>query len=120
SVAGVLQQRLPGAEVINGACSGWNTLQELQFLRAEGLRYRPDAVLLFFCENDPGGNEARYKFVNGQLWDAGEPETRSADVRRWLIRHSTAWNLVRYGWNRLRGRAEGPAETPEQRPRLWQ
>jgi lysophospholipase L1-like esterase len=118
-VAGALQRRLPAAEVINGACSGWNTLQELQFLRLEGLRYHPAVVLLFFCENDPGGNEARYKFVDGRLWDADEPETRSADVRRWLIRHSAAWNLLRYGWNRARGRIDGEGEPPEQRPGLW-
>lgn len=57
----VLEKRLAGEtkkwEVINTGVSGWGTDQELLFLQEEGLRYRPDVVVLaFFVINDPVNN----------------------------------------------------------------
>jgi hypothetical protein len=40
------------AEVINGGTSGYSTDQELLFYEADGARYRPSLVLLFFFWND--------------------------------------------------------------------
>lgn len=40
------------AEVINMAYSGWGTDQEVEALRQEGLRYRPDVVVLHMTGND--------------------------------------------------------------------
>lgn len=95
TAAKVLEARLPGVEVLNGACSGWGTRQELEFLREEGLRYAPDVVLVFFCGNDPLDNFARYRFVRGRLANEGAPEGFRADVERFLGKHSAIWNLVR-------------------------
>jgi hypothetical protein len=119
SVAKRMEGQMPGVEVINGACPGWNTLQELGFLEEEGIRYRPDVVQLFFCENDPGGNLARYKFVDGRLRDAEEPEGRGADFRRWLIRHSAVWNLLRSAVDRARGHAGAGERESLEHPEYW-
>jgi hypothetical protein len=49
---GELQRSLPGAEVLNGATAGYSTDQEYLFYTSEGVRYRPDLVLLFVFSND--------------------------------------------------------------------
>ncbi len=40
------------AEVINISSSGWGTDQEVEALRLEGMRYRPDIVVIHVCGND--------------------------------------------------------------------
>jgi hypothetical protein len=95
SVGKVMEERDDNLDVINAGCSGWSTKQEVAFFKEEGLRYHPDIVLLFFCENDPYENPLRYTFVDGKLAYAGRPEGRLADLRRWLAKHSAFWNLLR-------------------------
>jgi hypothetical protein len=67
-------------EVINAGVSGWGTAQELVYLRHEGLRYQPDAiVLIFYTGNDVPNNTERIKRTEGgprkptfELTDHGE------------------------------------------------
>lgn len=48
-----LNENLNGKyEVINTAVGGWGTAQELFFLRTEGLKYKPDLILLDFSMRD--------------------------------------------------------------------
>ncbi len=48
-----LEQDLPATEVINLGVTGYGTDQELRVLEEEGVRYRPDVVLLMaFLSND--------------------------------------------------------------------
>lgn len=48
-----LQKRLgPEAEVLNLAVPGYDTQQEVEMLRARGLGYAPDVVVLGWCDND--------------------------------------------------------------------
>ncbi len=48
-----LNENLGGKyEVINTAVGGWGTAQELFFLRTEGLKYKPDFILLDFSMRD--------------------------------------------------------------------
>jgi hypothetical protein len=60
TVAGVLEGALRAAggawEVINAGTHGWSTDQEYLFWRDDGVRYRPDHVVLFFYYNDLHGN----------------------------------------------------------------
>jgi hypothetical protein len=51
-VSTVLQNLIPNAETINFGVKGYSTLQEVLRLETEGLRYKPDLTLLFFCRND--------------------------------------------------------------------
>lgn len=111
SVAKMMEARERGVEFLNGGCSGWGTRQEFQFLREEGIRYHPDVVLLFYCDNDPEDNAARYQFVRGRLMLAGEREGLRGDVNRFLLRHSALWILVA----RLRHVFSQARQTPRQR-----
>ena len=56
----VLEDRLRAtginAEVISIGVSGWGTDQQLEALREEGMRYRPDVVVIHVSENDAGDN----------------------------------------------------------------
>jgi lysophospholipase L1-like esterase len=49
-----LQQRDDGVlyEVINMAVPGYNTALEIEMLRSKGLAFRPDIVVVGWCEND--------------------------------------------------------------------
>ncbi len=49
-----LQQKFPSrkVEVINGAMTGWGTIQEKIFLEDELLKYKPDVILVGFFIND--------------------------------------------------------------------
>lgn len=48
----VLATAEPGLEVVNAGVGGYGTVQHYRYLSAEGLRYRPDLVLLLVYEND--------------------------------------------------------------------
>lgn len=47
-----LELMLPGTEVINAAVSGYSTDQELLWLERDGIRYRPDTVVVLVAGND--------------------------------------------------------------------
>ncbi|HWA38990.1 MAG TPA: GDSL-type esterase/lipase family protein [Burkholderiales bacterium] len=47
-----LGARLAPAEAINAGVSGWSTAEALAFLENEGVKYRPDVVVLGFYGND--------------------------------------------------------------------
>jgi hypothetical protein len=51
-----LESMLVGTEVINGAVSGYSTDQELLWFEREGVRYRPDVVLILVVGNDIPAN----------------------------------------------------------------
>ena len=44
-------------EVLNFGVEGYNTFQELEQLKAKGLKYQPDLIILNYCLNDPEPGE---------------------------------------------------------------
>jgi hypothetical protein len=61
----IIEKRLDGWEAINLAHAGYSTDQELLVLETEGLKYRPDVVILLFDRNDVvEGNNA--KIIDGR------------------------------------------------------
>src|SRR5947207_3890326 len=54
----VLEGMLPATEVINAGVSGYGTDQELLWFRSEGVRYRPDLVIILMCGNDDDENNS--------------------------------------------------------------
>lgn len=84
-VSEVLEAKLgPGFEVVNLGVSGYSTDQEMLMLETEGLKYRPDLVVLFLYYNDVwmngdrllGGDTFKPRFdldPNGNLVLRGVP-----------------------------------------------
>jgi lysophospholipase L1-like esterase len=48
----VMESLLHGPEVINLGVTAYGTRQEIDYLKLEGIKYRPDIVLVGFCLND--------------------------------------------------------------------
>ncbi|MGV3720196.1 MAG: SGNH/GDSL hydrolase family protein [Actinomycetota bacterium] len=94
TAAKVIERSLTGVEVLNAGCSGWGSVQELGFLKEEGVRYDPDVVLVFYSENDSIDNFSRYEFHDGRLMNAGSSYTPRANLERFLSRRSALWNLI--------------------------
>ncbi len=59
--AAVLEQRLPGSEVINCGVHGYGHDQMLLYLEEEGPRYRPDVVILGFVAFDMDRNLLKFR-----------------------------------------------------------
>ncbi|MFA5156563.1 MAG: hypothetical protein WC532_04150 [Candidatus Omnitrophota bacterium] len=57
-----LSSACPGrkVEVLNMGVEGYNSAQELEVLKAKGLKYGPDLVVVYYCFNDP--EEPEYYF----------------------------------------------------------
>src|SRR5262249_28162330 len=55
-----LEKTDPELEVINAGVGGYGTIQEYLYLTNEGLRFRPDLVLLMFYDNDLSDNCLSY------------------------------------------------------------
>lgn len=99
-----------GAEVLNLAVSGFGQAEELVTWRARGSQYRPDAVVVFYFNNDIGNNAVSELFTLGPdnaLVRTGKEYLPGSKLQerlfriapiRWLFEHSEAWNLIR---NRL-------------------
>jgi hypothetical protein len=57
------------AQVLNTGISGFGTAEELMFLEHEGMKYRPDAIVVAFFDNDfdDSVNSGLYELKDGQL-----------------------------------------------------
>jgi hypothetical protein len=93
------------AEVINAGVSGFSTAEELVFLRQEGLRFRPDVVILGFFGNDVSDNVRSdlYRLKHGELDLANQQYLPSIGIRnllnsfwvyRWLSENSYIHNWL--------------------------
>ena len=86
-------------ETINAGVDGWSTVDEVAWLRAEGVRYEPDLVILmFFTGNDPGENFDRARAA----WRKADRQERPAsatldDGRRFLASVSATYALFETG-----------------------
>ncbi len=117
-VSAVLENLLNGAttgtgrwEVPNFGVSGYGQAEELVLYRNKVRRYKPDASVLFYFDNDIGNNAVAGIFALGKDGEV-EPTGKSflpgiavqewmlykIPMLQWLFEHSQAWNLVR---NRL-------------------
>ncbi|MDH5508825.1 MAG: SGNH/GDSL hydrolase family protein [Nitrospinota bacterium] len=76
-------------EVINMGVHGYQTLQEVETLRATGLAYHPDLVITLFCHNDFQLNVDGNTYYNLL---ASNPdfkfESRTPGLRDWFLSHS--------------------------------
>ena len=65
----LVQSKLPHVQTINTGCPSFGTCDELDFFRAEGIKYHPDVVVVVFFRNDVRDNVDRstYRLVAGHL-----------------------------------------------------
>lgn len=81
-------------EVVNAGIPGFGTYEELQLLRAIGLRYEPDLVLLAFYEGNDhqnNGEAPRHRAIeDGYLRDA----PRGSGAGRWFLSNSALLGLA--------------------------
>jgi hypothetical protein len=98
----VLEALLPRVDVINAGVAGYGTDQELLWLRSEGVRYRPDLVILVMCGNDDDENNSDlvynvYHKPRFRQADHGEPlltgvpvplPSRALRLKHWILTHS--------------------------------
>jgi hypothetical protein len=57
------------AQILNTGISGFGTAEELMFLEHEGMKYRPDAIVVAFFDNDfdDSVNSGLYELKDGRL-----------------------------------------------------
>ena len=119
---GILQTALAGqAETINLAAGGLNTPQEVHLLEREGLRYKPDLVVLNFILNDADFYSG---FRGAQQYNA-EKESRigllnvAIDPRiKRLLKSSALIYLAKERIENVKGRLMGKAHT-DYYAKLW-
>lgn len=84
--------------VINAGVSGYNTVQELTFLRKTGLSFEPDLILLLYVKNDVELNKEPYNPVARKSFKNKRP----TEIFHLLLRHSWLYRLAhhsyRVGW----------------------
>lgn len=106
-----LEELLPRVDILNSGVAGYGTVQELIYLREEGLGLDPDEVLLMFFDNDLEDNVRPWFLGMGArpyatLADDGvvrlEPARHESyrafcmpvPLWRWLYRHSALYQSV--------------------------
>ena len=121
----LLESRHPQFEVVNLAVGGYGTDQELIQLTQEGLRYRPDVVILNFCLFSDVVDNA----LSHALFDARQPKPFFTWDGQALVKHDdhlklsfprklAQWLADRsHSYNRLRGLL-GVPRAPRQ-PGVW-
>ncbi len=73
-VVALLREAGLAAEAINSSVPSYNTAQEIAYLEHEGIRYRPDWVILTTCWNDVNEKSTVWVSPEGWLLSAGNRE----------------------------------------------
>jgi lysophospholipase L1-like esterase len=112
-----------GVEVLNMGVNGYKTLQEVEHLKVNGLKFDPDVVILGFNLNDPGDFSRELPYFNtwqDRKWNReGIPFWQN--LRGWLTRHSDLAFMIEYRTLKMRmgklveKKKEEPAAKPEKR-----
>lgn len=95
-----------GAEVINLSVSGYDSVQEAEFLRVKGLAFEPDLVVVAYCLNDAQVSSFELQTLR-EHGDDGTADRLRAHALRGLFETS---HLVRTLWYRLIAAREAPGE----------
>jgi hypothetical protein len=117
-----LEQLLPRTEVVNLGVHGYGHDQMLVYLREEGVRYRPDVVVLGFLTGDMERNvlsfrdyaKPRFVLEEGKLVLRGSPVPKPAETAAALKRRSRFADVLEMIWLRYRWRSGAiPEQTRE-------
>ncbi len=107
-VSRLLAERAIEADVVNSGVPAYNTRQEVDYLELEGLRYRPDWVILGFYWNDLGRKEGVQVSSDGFLLSEGaDPREIEARGKLWTSKYGAAFRnaakRVRFLYGATRG-----------------
>ena len=100
-----LRKRGIRAEVLNTGVSGFGNAEQLAYLENEGLRYRPDVVVVAFFGNDYSDNARAglFRLVGGKLQESSRHFAPAVDIIRltqaipgltWLGENSYAYSYL--------------------------
>ncbi|MBL6964386.1 MAG: SGNH/GDSL hydrolase family protein [Bacteroidetes bacterium] len=103
--ASVMSEKLkPEFEVVNLGMGGWGLTQEIRVFFELGLSYKPEYIILQFCNNDPHDNliDCVTKIENGKFEFIDSDFKKTRRLRRFskllsksIIQKSNLYNLVR-------------------------
>lgn len=110
----VLERELgTGVEVLNFSVSGYDTVQEVEFLKEKALAYEPDTVIVAYSLNDPvDASMELWGFQRDPAWAA---QRRAIELYRGLFFQS---HLVRFAALRLSSVEVGDETPPRDRTAL--
>jgi lysophospholipase L1-like esterase len=90
-----LAELLPKVEIINLGVTAYGPSQELEYFKSEGVRYRPDIVVLSFCLNDI--EEYEYKSIKNGM-SAGQDLAMygrsSGNLKRWVSERVYLYSFI--------------------------
>ena len=124
SFAERMEKTLGDVEVINAGVSGYSTDQELLWLQDEGMKYRPDLVILVLSGNDDAMNRRRVAYFvypkpafrfgqEGELVLDNVPIPRASALRRIAHLGSSRSALINLGVGRGAAVLRGSRSEPE-------
>ena len=104
-----LQTMIPGSEVINMGVHGYGHDQMLIRLKEEGIKYKPDIVILGFVYEDMYRNilsfrdfaKPRFEIVNGKIAVTNTPVPSPDEILRWEWARPAVYDLYTIIYNRL-------------------
>ena len=107
-------------EVLNMGVNGYKTVQEIEHLKVDGLKFEPDVVILSYNLNDPGDFSRELPYFNSWQNRQWTSETMSlpARIRARLSQFSELMFMIEYRTLRLKlGKLadQKPADTSSQR-----
>ena len=118
-----LRRRGIEAEVLNTGISGFGTAEQVVFLENEGLKFRPDAVVVAFYANDYSDNlrSGLFRLNDGRLEVASKRYAPAVEAialthaipgLKWLSENSYAYSLAFNAvWEFFKGLSVRKAET---------
>ena len=95
-----------GIKILSYGVAGWDTVQELIYLKSEGIKFSPKHVYLFFYPgNDINGSDGRYyderlstfvpKTDLNLLYRLNEPQTPLLKIKEYLLSQSHLFTLLK-------------------------
>lgn len=91
---------LPEAETINLGVSGYGTDQQILFYETEGIKYKPDIVVLGFFVHDISRNDGAFRYYAKPAFDLKDGELALADTR--IISPTDLLELYQTGQRKIR------------------
>jgi lysophospholipase L1-like esterase len=100
----ILESKLQGTEVINLGVTAYGLAQEFAYLKLEGALYRPNTVILAFCQNDifregPSSSAQETRPATNPVRSADMTSGMLSSAKRWLSEKMALYSVARQAIN---------------------